>query len=665
MTTPQDVDNMRSYELRKLLDSHKVAYDDVQSVDGLKRLVLEKVVNTAPPRESRVMPKERDVDSMGAQALRRMLKMHSVDVSGAKDDINKLRELARPLLTAWGSTPVPRWDSVASDSWESRRAKEQPTDMPIGWILVHDEDGDDMFVNLNEEPPLETYDDPRVSFQFRRRPAVMRAPPVPPRRGPPAIKRQKSTDDFKGEWKVFPLDANAFKRLPWKLPPKSSLPPYARGQPVPNRYHDILPTMRTRVKLHAIKGDETTDYINANHVNGEKEWGINYIAAQGPTPETIKDFIRMVWEQKVQVIVMLTKLVEAGKKKCAQYWPDKNMKSMIVTVPDLGDFTIAHMSEVRKDYFLVTELILSFRGERRHLIHYWFDTWPDHGVPRKNGLLDTDGVLTLLDEFKSYSKKHAPDAPILIHCSAGIGRTGTVIGIDASCSEVSKTGKVNVVMVVNRLREDRGGLVQHAAQLSYLHVAVESFVSSHNTEGGSQASASKAVPDGPGKVDPRLGHIEINGHKYRFVDFDGDGEMSLDEAKKQGMPEDVFMAIDADKNGTITKKEFRDYVMMQLKLKQFQAKSAAVKLRQKKEKANSWRQSFLHGELSMGTVLFQGKEFLFVDIDGDGEMTLEEAKTQGMTEDLFRLLDADGNGRVTKEEFRQFQQEQQGNPFYN
>ena len=295
----------------------------------------------------------------------------------------------------------------------------------------------------------------------------------------------------------------------------------------------------------------------------------------------------------------------------------------------------------------------------REITHFWYNTWPDHGVPRsRSGQLWCSDLLKMLDDVRDWtSGTEMEGAPVVVHCSAGIGRTGTYIGLDACTKLLSSNGSVDVVKVVNRLRDDRGGLVQHAAQLSYLHTAVTEWSAKQGVR-----LASVDGGDGPPAAATESSfqtEVIVNGVPVRFADIDGDGEMSLEEALQDGMLIETFRLIDADGNGSITKAEFRGFVVDQARIKRQAAKALSIRKKRDSAKARNPgmknRPSVMNGELALGLISIEGQLFRFIDLDGDGEMDLNEAKSQGMTKAMFDLIDADGNGVISKAEFRAFQ----------
>ncbi|XP_060027040.1 receptor-type tyrosine-protein phosphatase epsilon isoform X3 [Erinaceus europaeus] len=217
-----------------------------------------------------------------------------------------------------------------------------------------------------------------------------------------------------------------------------------------NRYPNILPNDHSRVILSPVDGVPCSDYINASYIDGYKEKN-KFIAAQGPKQETVNDFWRMVWEQKAATIVMLTNLKERKEEKCFQYWPDQGCWTyggLRVCVEDcvtLVDYTI------RK--FCIQAQPPDGCKAPRLVCHLHFTSWPDFGVP-----FTPIGMLKFLKKVKTLNPLHA--GPTVVHCSAGVGRTGTFIVIDAMMDMMHAEQKVDVFDFVSRIRHQRPQMVQ-------------------------------------------------------------------------------------------------------------------------------------------------------------------------------------------------------------
>ncbi|XP_062858967.1 receptor-type tyrosine-protein phosphatase epsilon isoform X2 [Trichomycterus rosablanca] len=238
-----------------------------------------------------------------------------------------------------------------------------------------------------------------------------------------------------------------------------------------NRYPNILPYDHSRVVLTQVDGIPHSDYINASYIDGFKDKN-KFIAAQGPKQETVADFWRMVWEQKSATIVMLTNLKERKEDKCYQYWPDKgcwtygNVRVAVEDITVLVDYTIRkfcvqYASDGSKTPRLVTQL--------------HFTSWPDFGVP-----FSPIGMLKFLKKVKQVNPSYG--GPIVVHCSAGVGRTGTFIVIDAMIDMMDTEQKVDIFAFVSKIREQRSQLVQTDMQYSFIYQALLEYYLYGDTE---------------------------------------------------------------------------------------------------------------------------------------------------------------------------------------
>ncbi|KFR10916.1 Receptor-type tyrosine-protein phosphatase C, partial [Opisthocomus hoazin] len=239
-----------------------------------------------------------------------------------------------------------------------------------------------------------------------------------------------------------------------------------------NRYIDILPYDHNRVELSEIQGDPGSDYINASYIDGFKE-PRKYIAAQGPKDETTDDFWRMIWEQKATIIVMVTRCEEGKRNKCAQYWP--SMENGSATYGDI--IVKINESKTCPDY-VIQKLHITNGRERtagRDVTHIQFTSWPDHGVPEDPHLL-----LKLRRRVNALSNFFS--GPIVVHCSAGVGRTGTYIGIDAMLEGLDAEGRVDVYGYVVKLRRQRCLMVQVESQYILIHQALVEYNQYGETE---------------------------------------------------------------------------------------------------------------------------------------------------------------------------------------
>ncbi|XP_059893165.1 receptor-type tyrosine-protein phosphatase epsilon-like isoform X1 [Gadus macrocephalus] len=239
-----------------------------------------------------------------------------------------------------------------------------------------------------------------------------------------------------------------------------------------NRYPNILPFDHSRVLLTQQEGDSCSDYVNASYINGYTEEN-KFIAAQGPKEDTVVDFWRMIWEQKVATVVMLTNLKERKEDKCYQYWPDQGCWTYGNVRVAVEDFTVLVDYTIRK--FCVQYQGNDSSKTPRLVTQLHFTSWPDFGVP-----FSPIGMLKFLKKVKTVNPSFA--GPIAVHCSAGVGRTGTFIVIDAMIDMTHAEQKVDVFGFVTKIREQRSQLVQTDMQYSFIYQALLEYFLYGDTE---------------------------------------------------------------------------------------------------------------------------------------------------------------------------------------
>uniref|UniRef100_A0A8C9RJ82 Receptor-type tyrosine-protein phosphatase F n=1 Tax=Scleropages formosus TaxID=113540 RepID=A0A8C9RJ82_SCLFO len=236
-----------------------------------------------------------------------------------------------------------------------------------------------------------------------------------------------------------------------------------------NRYANVIAYDHSRVILSSIDGVPGSDYINANYIDGYRKQNA-YIATQGPLPETLSDFWRMVWEQRTCTIVMMTRLEEKSRVKCDQYWPIRGTETY-------GMIQVTMLDTVELATYSVRTFALYKNGssEKREVRQFQFMAWPDHGVPEY-----PTPILAFLRRVKACNP---PDAgPMVVHCSAGVGRTGCFIVIEAMLERMKHEKSVDIYGHVTCMRAQRNYMVQTEDQYIFIHEALLEAATCGNTE---------------------------------------------------------------------------------------------------------------------------------------------------------------------------------------
>jgi len=267
-----------------------------------------------------------------------------------------------------------------------------------------------------------------------------------------------------------------FESLPEKFADRTTLNCDLPCNRPKNRYPDIKSYDQTRVKLAPVEEVEGSDYINSNYVFGYKERK-RWICAQGPLESTLTDFWRMIYEQGVDIIIMLTNLEEYNRVKCAQYWPGAGNSTF-------GANTVAFVQERRYSDYVVRELKLTNESSNttRQIYHYHYLQWKDFNAP--------EHAPAMLKFAKRINEAWSGSSPILVHCSAGVGRSGTLIAIDTLSQAMDEEGAVNIFQTVSDLRHQRNYLVQSVKQYQFVYRAIMEWSQFGDTErDGSQIKA--------------------------------------------------------------------------------------------------------------------------------------------------------------------------------
>uniref|UniRef100_A0A8B9KMI6 protein-tyrosine-phosphatase n=1 Tax=Astyanax mexicanus TaxID=7994 RepID=A0A8B9KMI6_ASTMX len=244
-----------------------------------------------------------------------------------------------------------------------------------------------------------------------------------------------------------------------------------------NRFRDVVPYEDNRVELVPNK-ENNTGYINASHIKVGEEW--HYIATQGPLPNTSHDFWQMVWEQGVNVIAMVTAEEEGGRSKSHRYWPKLGSKHNSATH---GKFKVTTKFRTDSGCYATTGLKVKhlLSGQERTVWHLQYTDWPEHGCPEY-----VQGFLSYLEEIQSVRRhtnsmldtSKSPNPPVVVHCSAGVGRTGVVILTELMISCLEHNERVEVPVMLSRLRQQRMLMVQTVSQYKFVYQVLIQFLKS-------------------------------------------------------------------------------------------------------------------------------------------------------------------------------------------
>ncbi|XP_063992532.1 tyrosine-protein phosphatase 10D isoform X1 [Diachasmimorpha longicaudata] len=234
-----------------------------------------------------------------------------------------------------------------------------------------------------------------------------------------------------------------------------------------NRFTNILPYDHSRFKLQPVDDEEGSDYINANYVPGHNS-PREFIVTQGPLHSTRDDFWRMVSESNSRAIVMLTRCIEKGREKCDHYWP---MDTLPVYY---GDICVTVLNETRYPDWSITEFMLCRGDTKRVIQHFHFTTWPDFGVPSP--------PQTLARFVRAFRERVRPDQrPIVVHCSAGVGRSGTFITLDRILQQIQVSDYVDIFGIVWAMRKERVWMVQTEQQYTCIHQCLLAVLEGQDT----------------------------------------------------------------------------------------------------------------------------------------------------------------------------------------
>ncbi|XP_077381826.1 receptor-type tyrosine-protein phosphatase delta-like isoform X24 [Festucalex cinctus] len=324
---------------------------------------------------------------------------------------------------------------------------------------------------MSSHHPTDPVELRRINFQtpaycvsvyrgYRRLSSMASHPPVPISELADNIERLKANDNLKFSQEYESVDPG--QQFTWE---NSNL----EVNKPKNRYANVIAYDHSRVILSGIEGVPGSDYINANYIDGYRRQNA-YIATQGSLPETFGDFWRMVWEQHTANIIMMTKLEEKSRVKCDQYWPTRGTETY-----GLIQVTLLDTVELATYSVRTFALYKSGSNEKREVRHFQFTAWPDHGVPEH-----PTPFLAFLRRVKACNPADA--GPMIVHCSAGVGRTGCFIVIDAMAERIKHEKTVDIYGHVTLMRSQRNYMVQTEDQYIFIYDALLEAVTCGNTE---------------------------------------------------------------------------------------------------------------------------------------------------------------------------------------
>ncbi|XP_032826464.1 receptor-type tyrosine-protein phosphatase delta isoform X20 [Petromyzon marinus] len=311
-----------------------------------------------------------------------------------------------------------------------------------------------------ETSPLHTSDPVemrRINFQT---PGMINHPPIPIAELSDHVERLKSNNNLKFSQEYESIDPG--QQFTWE---HSNL----EVNKPKNRYANVIAYDHSRVILQTQDGVPGSDYINANYMDGYRKQNA-YIATQGPLPETFADFWRMVWEQRSSTIVMMTRLEERCRVKCDQYWPARGSETY-------GLVQVSLVDTLELASYAVRTFTLHKNGsnEKREVRQFQFTAWPDHGVPEY-----PTPFLAFLRRVKACNPSDA--GPMVVHCSAGVGRTGCFVVLDATLERLRSERTADVYGFVTCLRSQRNYTVQTEEQYVFVHEALLEAATAGPTE---------------------------------------------------------------------------------------------------------------------------------------------------------------------------------------
>ena len=388
----------------------------------------------------------------------------------------------KPVIPKYTMTPKKPKPPAPVKKKKVKKVPPPPKALPAGWREEADEEGDRFFVHASGQ--VASYEDPRdvaTPTPSEALSQMLWPPPLPKEEPLP--------------WKIGGCKPEVYSTMDKCKEHPSVVIDEVRNNEY-NRYMDMLPNPRTKVVLPIIIGQVETGYVNANYVRGPDTDPKAFIAAMAPMTGHQQQFWRMIWECKVTEVVMVTGLVEKGKTKCPPYWPQNPKGKQSKMQHD--ELTVKNTGVQQFGKYQKTTLVVTKAGERgEHTVsHWWYTAWPDHGVPTlEDGSMDTDGILEMIAKVQTETAAAAPSrhfkSPQLVHCSAGVGRTGVCIALQHGMELLRKESFVEPLDIIKTIRNDRCLMVQQAVQYQWLHAALMRWA---NLQGQEITKGKKAKP---------------------------------------------------------------------------------------------------------------------------------------------------------------------------
>jgi protein tyrosine phosphatase len=467
-------------------------------------------------------PAQEDFSAMKRLQLLKLCRFRGIDISVISKDVDAMRAAlsvnANHFQDRDGDGDLDLADVKVTLS--SPAIAGNPTDMDGYEVMAHE--GPVAMYGANESISRASTTEPRVIMES----AYIEYAPDTVAVAKPVPVADPSSEEV--GWRIAPCKVEKYSVMDKKKEQKDCVIAEVRNTKF-NRYIDMLPNPRTRVKLPILDGVVETGYVNANYVRGPDGFSSTFVAAMAPMPAHIAQFWRLVWQEKMKHIIMLTGIVENGKNKCPPYWP--NATSGKESKMKYLDMTIK-TKKIEKHGPFQKSIVEVTKGKATHtLTHWWYTAWPDHGVPTLgDGSFDLDGLLdmvTMLHDAGGHTKASVPQ---LVHCSAGVGRTGVCIALQHAMELMQSHRYCDPLALIETLRNDRCLMVQQALQYQWLHAGIVRYA---ERSGVSCKVGKKPGAVGGGKKKAKQSNQKAAGgaRSNHFRDRDGDGDVDLADVK--------------------------------------------------------------------------------------------------------------------------------------